>query len=43
MRRVVIAAYDWVQILDVACPSGALELANSHGAAPPYLVEPIAP
>ncbi|MFF1614837.1 GlxA family transcriptional regulator [Amycolatopsis sp. NPDC058278] len=38
-RRVVIAAYDQVQILDVACPSGALELANSHGAAPPYRVE----
>ncbi|MEQ0563277.1 DJ-1/PfpI family protein [Amycolatopsis sp. NEAU-NG30] len=38
-RRVVIAAYDQVQILDVACPSGAFEIANSHGAAPPYRVE----
>ncbi|GHF92963.1 MULTISPECIES: GlxA family transcriptional regulator [Amycolatopsis] len=38
-RRVVIAAYDQVQILDVACPSGALELANSHGATPRYRVE----
>jgi transcriptional regulator GlxA family with amidase domain len=36
---VVIVAYDDVQILDVACPSGALEIANSHGAAPPYAVE----
>ncbi len=38
-RRVVIAAYDQVQILDVACPSGVLELANSHGATPRYRVE----
>ncbi|WP_020639125.1 GlxA family transcriptional regulator [Amycolatopsis balhimycina] len=39
VRRVVIVAYDDVQILDVACPSGALEIANSHGAVPPYAVE----
>lgn len=38
-RRVVIVAFDDAQILDVACPSGALEIANSHGAAPPYAVE----
>ncbi|HEX6340157.1 GlxA family transcriptional regulator [Umezawaea sp.] len=38
-RRVVIVAYDDAQILDVACPSGALEIANEHGAAPPYAVE----
>ncbi|UMP07537.1 GlxA family transcriptional regulator [Amycolatopsis sp. EV170708-02-1] len=35
----VIVAFDDAQILDVACPSGALEIANSHGAAPPYVVE----
>ena len=35
----VIVAYDDAQILDVACPSGALEIANSYGAAPPYAVE----
>ncbi|MDX3189317.1 DJ-1/PfpI family protein [Streptomyces sp. MN03-5084-2B] len=38
-RRVVIVAFDDMQILDVACPSGALEIANSHGAVPPYSVE----
>jgi transcriptional regulator GlxA family with amidase domain len=38
-RRVVIVAYDDAQILDVACPSGALEIANSHGATPPYAIE----
>ncbi|WP_199748920.1 GlxA family transcriptional regulator [Amycolatopsis sp. WAC 01376] len=38
-RRVVIVAFDDAQILDVACPSGALEIASSHGAAPPYVVE----
>ncbi|WP_091673743.1 GlxA family transcriptional regulator [Amycolatopsis marina] len=35
----VIVAYDDAQILDVACPSGALEVANSHGASPPYAIE----
>ncbi|GAA4529846.1 GlxA family transcriptional regulator [Amycolatopsis samaneae] len=35
----VIVAYDDAQILDVACPSGALEIANSHGAVPRYAVE----
>ncbi|WP_410641954.1 GlxA family transcriptional regulator [Amycolatopsis sp. lyj-346] len=39
VRRVVLVAYDDLQILDVACPSGALEIANSHGAVPPYAVE----
>ncbi|TDC62197.1 GlxA family transcriptional regulator [Streptomyces hainanensis] len=38
-RRVVIVAYDDAQILDVASPSGALDIANHHGAAPPYVVE----
>ncbi|WP_329792025.1 DJ-1/PfpI family protein [Lentzea sp. DG1S-22] len=38
-RRVVIIAYDGAQIIDVACPSGALEGANLHGAAPPYAIE----
>ena len=35
----MIIAYDDAQILDVACPSGALEIANTHGAEPPYTVE----
>ena len=35
----VIVAYDDAQILDVACPSGALENANLYGAAPPYAIE----
>jgi len=38
-RRVVIIAYNDAQILDVACPSGALEIANGHGAVPPYAIE----
>ncbi|MEV6244241.1 DJ-1/PfpI family protein [Lentzea sp. NPDC051838] len=38
-RRVVIVAYDDAQILDVACPSGALESANLYGAVPPYAIE----
>lgn len=38
-RRMVIVAYDDAQILDVACPSGALEIANTHGVRPPYAVE----
>lgn len=38
-RRMVIVAYDDAQILDVACPSGALEIANTQGARPPYAVE----
>ncbi|WP_232236138.1 GlxA family transcriptional regulator [Nocardia sp. BMG51109] len=38
-RRVLIVAYDDVQILDVACPSGALDAATRLGAAPPYAVE----
>jgi transcriptional regulator GlxA family with amidase domain len=38
-RRVVIIAYDDMQILDVACPSGALEIANTYGASPPYSIE----
>ncbi|GGV43900.1 AraC family transcriptional regulator [Streptomyces spectabilis] len=38
-RRILIVAYDDSQILDVACPSGALDLANRHGADPPYEIE----
>ncbi|WKX72766.1 GlxA family transcriptional regulator [Streptomyces sp. XD-27] len=38
-RRVLIVAYDDAQILDIACPSGALDIANRHGATPPYAVE----
>ncbi|MEV0439994.1 DJ-1/PfpI family protein [Streptomyces spectabilis] len=38
-RRMLIVAYDDSQILDVACPSGALDLANRHGADPPYEIE----
>ncbi|WP_417799421.1 GlxA family transcriptional regulator [Streptomyces beijiangensis] len=35
----LIVAYDDVQILDIACPSGALDIANRYGADPPYAVE----
>ncbi|SER89486.1 Transcriptional regulator GlxA family, contains an amidase domain and an AraC-type DNA-binding HTH domain [Lentzea xinjiangensis] len=35
----MIIAYDGAQIIDVACPSGALEYANLLGAAPPYAIE----
>jgi transcriptional regulator GlxA family with amidase domain len=38
-RRVLIIAYDGAQILDVACPSGALDIANRYGAEPPYSIE----
>ncbi len=38
-RRVVIVAYHDAQILDVACPSGALDIANRFGAAPRYAIE----
>lgn len=38
-RRVLIVAYDDAQILDVACPSGALDIANRYGATPPYGIE----
>lgn len=38
-RRVLIVAYDDAQILDIACPSGALDVANRYGAAPPYAIE----
>ncbi|CAL9377833.1 GlxA family transcriptional regulator [Streptomyces sp. enrichment culture] len=38
-RRVVIVAYDNAQILDIACPSSALDIANRYGAAPPYAIE----
>ncbi|MGW0611366.1 GlxA family transcriptional regulator [Streptomyces sp. NPDC002788] len=35
----LIVAYDDAQILDIACPSGALDIANRYGAEPPYFVE----
>ncbi|MFI6642701.1 GlxA family transcriptional regulator [Streptomyces sp. NPDC050504] len=38
-RRVLIVAYDDAQILDIACPGGALDIANRYGAAPPYAIE----
>lgn len=38
-RRVLVIAYDDAQILDIACPSGALDIANRYGADPPYAVE----
>ncbi|MFD9881639.1 GlxA family transcriptional regulator [Streptomyces alboflavus] len=38
-RRVLIVAYDNVQILDIACPSGALDIANRFGANPPYRID----
>ncbi|MFF7445796.1 MULTISPECIES: DJ-1/PfpI family protein [unclassified Streptomyces] len=38
-RRMLIIAYDDAQILDVACPSGALDIANRYGAEPPYSIE----
>jgi transcriptional regulator GlxA family with amidase domain len=38
-RRVLIVAYDDAQILDIACPSGALDIANRYGAQPPYSIE----
>ncbi|MFJ1455438.1 GlxA family transcriptional regulator [Nocardia sp. N2S4-5] len=38
-RRVLIVAYDDAQILDIACPSGALDMANRAGAQPPYRVD----
>lgn len=35
----LIVAYDGAQILDIACPSGALDIANRYGAEPPYSIE----
>lgn len=35
----VIVGYDDAQILDIACPSGALDVANRLGATPPYAIE----
>lgn len=37
-RRVLVVAYDGAQILDIACPSGALDIANRFGAVPPYSI-----
>ncbi|SOD62254.1 Transcriptional regulator GlxA family, contains an amidase domain and an AraC-type DNA-binding HTH domain [Streptomyces zhaozhouensis] len=42
-RRVLIVAYDDAQILDIACPAGAFEIANAHRAAPAYTVEVATP
>ncbi|UQS24456.1 DJ-1/PfpI family protein [Amycolatopsis thermalba] len=39
VRRVLLVAYDDAQILDLACPSAAFEIANNRGAAPPYAIE----
>jgi transcriptional regulator GlxA family with amidase domain len=36
---ILLVGYDNAQILDVACPSGALEMANRLGATPPYVIE----
>ncbi|MEO3753425.1 DJ-1/PfpI family protein [Streptomyces sp. B6B3] len=38
-RRVVIVAYHDAQILDIACPSGTLDIANRYGATPRYAIE----
>ncbi|MFI2215021.1 GlxA family transcriptional regulator [Streptomyces sp. NPDC020141] len=38
-RRMLIVAYDDAQILDIACPAGALDIANRYGATPPYTIE----
>jgi len=38
-RRVLVVAYDDAQILDIACPSGAMDIANRRGAQPPYAIE----
>ncbi|MEU9917636.1 DJ-1/PfpI family protein [Streptomyces sp. NPDC051001] len=38
-RRVLIVAYHDAQILDIACPAGALDIANRCGAQPPYAIE----
>ncbi|KUL32092.1 GlxA family transcriptional regulator [Streptomyces regalis] len=38
-RRVLIVAYDNAQILDIASPSSALDIANWFGASPPYSIE----
>ncbi|MET8974362.1 DJ-1/PfpI family protein [Streptomyces sp. NPDC004539] len=38
-RRVLLIAYDDAQILDIACPGSALDLANRFGAQPPYRIE----
>ncbi|MCP2294629.1 Transcriptional regulator GlxA family, contains an amidase domain and an AraC-type DNA-binding HTH domain [Nocardia amikacinitolerans] len=38
-RRILLVAYDDAQILDIACPSGALDIANRYGATPPYTIE----
>ncbi|GAA1342142.1 GlxA family transcriptional regulator [Saccharothrix algeriensis] len=38
-RRVLIVAYDDAQILDIACPAGAFDIANRYGATPAYAIE----
>ncbi|MGI5163651.1 GlxA family transcriptional regulator [Spirillospora sp. CA-253888] len=37
-RRVVIVGYDAAELLDIACVTASLEIANLHGAAPAYRV-----
>lgn len=38
-RPVLLVGYDNAQVLDVACPVGALEIANGLGATPRYAIE----
>lgn len=38
-RRVLLVVYDGAQLLDVACPGGALDIANRYGARRPYFIE----
>ncbi|WP_067482109.1 GlxA family transcriptional regulator [Actinomadura hibisca] len=37
-RRVVIVGYDAAELLDIACVTASLEIANLHGASPAYQV-----
>ncbi len=39
VRRMLVVAYDDAQILDIACPCGAWDLANRFGADPGYAIE----
>ncbi|WP_067539404.1 hypothetical protein [Nocardia crassostreae] len=42
-RRVLLIAYDDAQILDIACPSGAFDMANRFGTDPRYRIELVSP
>jgi transcriptional regulator GlxA family with amidase domain len=37
-RRVVVVGYDRCELLDIACVTSALDVANRHGCTPPYEV-----